>query len=221
MKNKQKGSAKVWFTLVVIVLVVVASIYLFNSKGGCSITTTDSSGKTTTAYGPCPENAPGLTTAPSDDYDKIGQAMKDVESTYKVNPPAGFLVPTSIPSGYHPQTDPTLFTTDSAQYFYSTGRGVPADKNLLFNEYASSTALYKSLGEYSTSQANDPTIKVVKSFTYNGENGEVVKYTSNPNPSYELVYWRANGNFVQIQATNDPAITPDILISALEAMTMK
>jgi len=66
-------------------------------------------------------------------------------------------------------------------------------------------------------KATDPTVKIVKTFSYNGGNGEVFTYTTNTKPNYTLVYDH-NGNVEQISATNDSSITPDILIATLEAM---
>jgi hypothetical protein len=211
MKNSQKGSAKTWVITLVVLIIIIGAGYVWYQNYGynCDIGGVKYTGQKCKEF-QIPANA-----APQDEYSQIGQTMKDLQTNYYKNgAPAGFLVPTTVPSGYKPQSDPTLFTANSAMYAFSTGRGVPADKNIVFQEYASTTESYS---QYVSSNASDSTVKIIKTFSYNGGNGEVITYTTNKNPNYTLAYDH-NGNVEQISATNDSSITPDMLITTLEAM---
>lgn len=215
MKNNKKGSATLWILIIILMVTVGGGLYVFNSGKGCRIT--DDTGKTT--YGPCPENKADYSFNADDNTDlgRIKKAMQDQESKYLANSPSGFLVPTTVPSGYKPQTHPTSFTSDSASYYYSTNRGVPADKNLTFEENGSSYGTFVNFDAYLTYMAKDS--KIVKEFTYNGGRGKVLTYTSNSSPNYQLIYDH-QGKLLIIAANNDLNITPEILVELLKAMTV-
>lgn len=219
MKNFQKSSTVVWAVIVIVLVVLVRSgIYVFNSGDSCRIT--DSSGKTT-FRNPCPESKADYTFNASDNTDlgRVQQATKDQVSKYLSTAPAGFLKPTTIPSGYKPQPHPSLFETDSATYYYTTNKGVPADKNITFEENGSSHGMYGNYDQYIAYISKDVNTKLVKDFNYNGINGKIFTYTSNSNPNYSLTY-PYEGRLLRITATNDSDITPDTLIDLLKTMTV-
>ncbi len=218
MKNLQKGSATTWAIAVIVLVVLVGcGVYVFNNSEGCRIT--DSSGKAT-YHNPCPKSKPDYTLNANDNTDlgRIQRAMKEQASKYLSSAPSGFLKPTTVPAGYKPQPHPYLFEVDAAEYYFTTNKGVPTDKNLIFEESGGS-GTFGNYDLYMAYKSKDANVKIVKEFTYNNMEGKVYTYTTNPNPNYTLAY-NHNGRLLRITATNDSAITPDILVSLLEAMTV-
>lgn len=209
MKNSQRGSTKVWIIIgLVVVVAVVAGYYIFSSgKGMCRVTR-----GTVTTYEPCPTTAPDQVVAQSE-YDKVGQTMKDVAAKYRTTSPSGYLVPASIPVGYTLSKAGPSFTVDHASYTYHDNTG----NDLTYTEYA---------GSYAENMAgmNDRTgYTVLKTFTYNGSEGKIIKVNTTIGGSAvstQFLAYNHNGNYVTIQS-NDPQISSaDTLISMLKSMTI-
>jgi len=206
MKNYKKGS--VIMRLVIIVIVLICVGYVLYGKYGtyCSVNGVKTYGKNCS-----------IPTVGNNTQDVYTQAMNETLSTYKTGAPIGFMSPVLVPTGYKPQNQPTLFESNSASYHYSTGKGVPADKNITFREISSSRAHYGSYDEYLINETSDPKIKVLKEFLYNDEKGVVYTYITNSKPNYILIS-NHEGNIIKISSTNDSNITPDILVGLLQAM---
>ncbi len=209
MKTFQKGSATIWVILIIVLVVVgVGAYFIMNSKETCRIT--DNSGNTT--VGPCPETPAGTQVVAQNEYDKVGQAMKDTAAKVRSTSPSGYLVPVA-PTGYTLSATSPSFTVDTAGYLFTNSVG-----NTIY--FMESPTSYNDA--YAKLQA-DREYQVLESFNNNNSGWVSVYYhhttiNGKPTSSMYLIHDH-NGHLVSIQS-NSPSMTAKDLEKILTSATI-
>ncbi len=221
MKNSQKGFVTQLLIVIAVLVIGGGVAYLMIHKNQNSANSGAESVPVATQ----------VTTSNTAAEQRYNQLIAQRQAAELPNPPSGFLVPNSVPSGYSLESQMgTYFSSSSTAWKYQaqkTDSFGPRTEYLQFYEVINNTFdNYVKTETKSTVQ----TVRVVKNFTYNGNDGVVLgtfvnekSYQISPTTS-DIEYWLVYndyGKLLTIHTTDPTDITPDILIGLLKNMIPK
>jgi hypothetical protein len=213
MKNStQKGFAPI-LIVILIAVIIGGGVYMFMFKDNGALEPEQTNQQVQDTH-----TTVATTTTKTDD-EKYQELIAKRNAETRQVPPSGFLTPTKVPTGF--TLAQSRFTEYSTSWNYQADSAVGTSKehiNFSENNKKSFEQERKTLLAPSTVQ----NMKVDKEFTYNGTKGVVVaNYIGNTNSPFEAwLLYDHNGNYLAIHTTHYPAITADMLIDMLKAMTL-
>ncbi len=206
MRN-QKGFIVPLLLAIIAVLVVGGGMYVYNNK-----------------------KSEVPTSLIDKNIDKYNQAIAQRKAEEQPNPPSGYLIPNNVPSKYKLDEKGTRFTSNSTYWSYKGQTETSFGSMTEYLQFSEDTK--NTFTNYVKTETESPiqTLRIVKSFTYNGSSGVVIGTFPNEKtyenyekfPRNALEYWLAydhQGQLFKIHTT-DNTLTPDVLVELLKKMTL-